>query len=64
MTGWKEFKKYALSHGVHNGPSTIAALHDLYEKHKGSKYSTIVALFKVHGRLSFLKSYNKEMGYK
>lgn len=49
MTGWKDFKKYALAHGVHNGPSTIASLQNVYEKNKGSKYSTIVALFKARG---------------
>ena len=62
--GWSEFKKYAITHGVNNGPSTIASLHAVYEKNKGSKYSTIVALFKTHGQLNFLKQYNKEMGYK
>ena len=64
MTGWKDFKKYALAHGIHNGPSTIASLQNVYEKNKGSKYSTIVALFKARGELSGLKEYNKEMGYK
>lgn len=64
MTGWKDFKKYALAHGVHSGPSTIASLHTVYEANKGSKYSTIVALFKSKGQLNSLREYNKEMGYK
>ena len=64
MTGWGEFKKYALAHGVHGGPSTLAALQECYEDNKGSKYATIVALFKTKGKLAFLKEYNKEMGYK
>lgn len=62
--GWPDFKKYALAHGVHNGPSTIASLKDVYEENKGSKYSTIVKLFKTKGSLNFLRQYNKEMGYK
>ena len=62
--GWPDFKKYALAHGVHSGPSTIASLHTVYENNKGSKYSTIVSLFKTRGQLNFLKEYNKEMGYK
>jgi hypothetical protein len=64
MTGWKDFKKYAIKHGVHNGPHTLNELYKVYEKNKGSKYSTIVELFKTQGRLKSLKDYNKEMGYK
>jgi len=64
MSGWESFKKYALSHGVHNGPGTLAELRKVYENNKGSKYSTIVALFKARGQLNFLRQYNKEMGYK
>jgi len=64
MVGWKDFKKYALSHGVHNGPVTIRALEKVYNQHKGSRYSTIVALFKMGGRLHSEKEYHKEMGHK
>lgn len=64
VTGWKGFKKYAIAHGVHNGSSTISALKKVYETHKGSRYSTIVALFKTQGQLNFVKEYNKEMGHK
>jgi len=64
MAGWETFKKYALSHGVHNGPVTLKDLRKVYEKNKGSRYSTIVDLFKTQGRLASLKEYNEEMGYK
>lgn len=49
MTGWNDFKKYAIAHKVHNGPATISALYDLYQVHKGSHYETIIALFRARG---------------
>lgn len=61
---WRQFKKYAIEHGINNGPTTLAALADVYETHKGSHWITIVSLFKVQGQLNFLRQYNKEMGYK
>lgn len=62
--GWRDFKKYALAHGVHNGPVTIRALMTCYEQNKGSRYATIVALFKMTGRLLSLKEYHKEMRHR
>ena len=61
---WRQFKKYAIANGIHNGPATLTALADVYEMHKGSRWATIVALFKVRGQLNLLKQYNAEMGYK
>jgi len=59
--GWSSFLKYALSHGVHNGPVTIRALHKVYNMHKGSRHETIVALFRTQGELDFLIQYDREM---
>ena len=64
MTGWDDFKKYAISVGVHNGPSTLSALKIVYRQNKGSRYKTIVALFRARGETNILRQYNKEMGYK
>ncbi|MCK9593771.1 MAG: hypothetical protein M0Q91_17360 [Methanoregula sp.] len=61
---YKQFAKYAISMGVHDGPATLAALSKVYEEHKGSRWITIVALFKAQGAINFLRDYNKEMGYK
>jgi len=48
---WKQFRAYAIAHGVHNGPSTLKELEQLYDEHKGSHYRTIVELFLARGRL-------------
>lgn len=61
-SGWDAFRKYALAHGVHNGPTTIRELHKVYNKHKGSQYKTIVALFKSRGEIQFMRDYEREMG--
>lgn len=64
MRGFTTFKKYAIIQGIHNGQSTIEALRLVYEQNKGSKWDTIIKLFKTKGQLDFLEQYNKEMGYK
>ena len=62
-TGYSAFERYAISQEIHNGPRTLEALNDLYQQHKGSRWATIVELFKVRGELLSLKEYCAEMGY-
>jgi hypothetical protein len=62
--GFTAFKNYAITQSVHNGQSTIEALRLVYEQNKGSKWDTIIKLFKTQGQLNFLEQYNKDMGYK
>lgn len=62
--GFTAFKNYAVTQGIHNGQSTLEALRLVYEIHKGSKWDTIISLFKTQGQLNFLQQYNKEMGFK
>lgn len=62
MTGWREFKKYAIEHGVHNGPASIVALRQIWEDHKGSHYHTIVALYKAVGTIMQQQQFEREMG--
>jgi hypothetical protein len=62
MTGWTNFKKYAIAHGVHNGPASIVALRNLYDEHKGSHYHTIVMLYKAVGTVMQQEQFEKEMG--
>ena len=62
MTGWREFKKYAIVHGVHNGPASIVALRCVWEDHKGSHYHTIVALYKAVGTVMQQQQFEREMG--
>ena len=61
--GYSAFEKYAIGQGVHGGPRTMEALNDLYQQHKGSRWATIVELFKTNGELLKLKEYCAEMGY-
>lgn len=60
-SGFEKFLDYALRQGVHNGPATIRDLERTYNKHKGSRYSTIVALFKTEGENRFQKQYEDEV---
>jgi len=53
-TGLNGFIAYAIKHGVHNGPQTIKALAALYQQHKGSKWDTIIELFKARGEVNVL----------
>ena len=62
MTGWTAFKIYALTHGCHNGPASIAALHRVYEDNKGSRYHTIVQLYKAVGTVMQQRAFEREMG--
>lgn len=59
---WQKFKIYALAHGVHNGPSTLAALYDLYTVHRGSHYVTITELFRARGEIVQRQQFELEMG--
>ena len=43
------FEQFAISQGVHNGPHTLSDLHQLRKEHKGSRWITIVELFKARG---------------
>lgn len=56
---YKKFEAYAIEHGIHNGPATLAALESLYNEHKGSHYNTIVELFKVKGLLKMHEEMNE-----
>ena len=60
--GWTAFKKYALAHGVHNGPASLVALHRVYEDNKGSRYHTIVQLYKAVGTIMQQQQFEREMG--
>lgn len=60
--GWKKFKNYALEHGCHNGPVSLAALHRVYEDNKGSRYHTIASLYKAVGTVMQQQQFEKEMG--
>ena len=62
MSGWREFKIYALAHGVHNGPVSLVALRNVYDEHKGSHYYTIVALYKAIGTVMQQQQFEREMG--
>ncbi len=48
------FEQFAIEQGVHNGPATLAALHQLRKEHKGSRWITIVELFKARGEVARL----------
>jgi len=43
------FEQFAIAQGVHNGPHTLSDLHQLRKDHKGSRWITIVELFKARG---------------
>jgi len=47
--GWEGFVKYAVANGIHNGPQTLKALAVIYAQHKGSKWDTIIELFRTNG---------------
>jgi len=49
------FEQFAISQGIHNGPATLAALHQLRKEHKGSRWITIIELFKARGEVDALK---------
>jgi hypothetical protein len=59
MTGYKNFEKYAIAHGIHNGPATREALKKLYSEHKGSHYKTIVELFQARGTIAMYAEMNR-----
>jgi hypothetical protein len=64
MKGFAGFKKYAVENGVHPGRRTIVALREAYEQHKGARWATIVALFKMQCALEGLKEHCAVMGYR
>ena len=62
MSGWREFKRYAIERGVHNGPASLVALRRVWEDNKGSHYHTIVALYKAVGTVMQQQQFEREMG--
>lgn len=60
--GWKQFKKYALANGAHNGPASLAALKTVYDNNKGSHYHTILRLYKAVGAVMQYQAFEREMG--
>jgi len=61
---YKKFEAYAFEHGVHNGPSTRAALRNVYLDNKGSRWHTIVLLFKSAGVIMQQQDFEREIGCK
>ena len=59
---WQKFKRYAIEHGVHNGPVSLAALHRVWHDNKGSRYHTIVTLYKAVGTIMQQQEFEREMG--
>ena len=54
---YAKFNRYAVEkHGVHKGAATLGALDKLYERHKGSRWDTIIEAFKERGRYLDLKN--------
>ena len=54
---YAKFNRYAVEkHGVHKGAATLEALDKLYEKHKGSRWDTIIEIFKERGQYLELKN--------
>jgi hypothetical protein len=49
------FEQFAISQGIHDGPQTLSDLHQLRKEHKGSRWITIVELFKARGEVARLK---------
>lgn len=64
MDGFTAFKRYAIENGVHPGRCTVVALREAYESHKGARWATIVALFKMQCALESLKEHCAVMGYR
>jgi hypothetical protein len=50
-SGFQQFKLYAITNGIHDGPATLAALETIYNEHKGSHYKTITDLFLAQSRI-------------
>ena len=57
--GYKNFEKYAIAHGIHNGQATLKELEKLYYEHKGSHYKTIVELFQARGTIAMYAEMNR-----
>ena len=62
MSGWREFKRYAIERGVHNGPASLVALRRVWGDNKGSRYHTIVQLYKAVGTVMQQQAFEREMG--
>lgn len=48
------FERFAIEQGIWPGPQTMAELHQLRKEHKGSRWITIIELFKARGKINEL----------